>query len=308
MAYFVLSRPEFAAPPPLEDRSLVARLFVEVRRYEPPISSQDAAGLVVLRLTNEFWPEGRTDTLGAQAANVQGLSLANAIAPLEMRAAGFAPPRVLHANAAPHVLMAYAHAARARWIEWYQSSLDPYRRAETERHECLHWLAKKHCLRPAVDPTPAAREASKRLDAFFARRGLGPAGMTPEDVLSELHLLEPGEIGRRGILHLRSDGRLHFDAKRMRDPLRSAKRAGLPTAEMTRALPAETHGPARAVEAAEQLAALRGKVDQVDQLIIDHWHEPNVKLAELTGRTPQRIGQRKKALRWLAERLNLDQA
>tara|TARA_R110002072_G_scaffold162687_1_gene314787 strand:+ start:8910 stop:9923 length:1014 start_codon:yes stop_codon:yes gene_type:complete len=303
-----LARPEQAPQPRDDDQELVDRLIGIFEERCPPLDSRDVIGLVVLRLTSEFWPPGTPQDLDVELANLKALALTTASASGRMNSSGFAVPKILHPQAAHSLLMVQAQAIRHRWLNWYRELLDPYEQPTGNRQTTAHALANQHCLRPANNEQGALKESKRLLDGYFRRKGRGKANLETDDILSELHTLDRGQVGKARLLRLREDGRMEFDARKIRDVLRKLRHssAGTELPGTHDSLEASGSDVSQQTEYAELVMKLIDLCDDDQIAIVNDWESSNAHLAKQLDVSPTTIANKRAKLCSLAARIDSD--
>lgn len=273
----------------------IRKLLKFFRQSSPRLTTQDAMGLVVLRLMVEFWPVGKPHDLDPHLAALKALAVASSLAHSEMHVAGFAVPRILHPQARAGVLRAFAKQVLIDWLRWYDAILNPRVPPASDRHQVARELARQHCYPPYVGEEPALKKTRRLLDAYFQRIGHGGANLDVDDVSSEFYILDPHEL--TAVIRKHDDGVFRMDPRAARDALRKARHAlQRPSGDSSSTPDGTAADPRYQAEVGDQLAALLDKCDEVDGTILANWGSADVEVAKLVRLTPQAVGKRRRKI------------
>lgn len=306
-----IALPHTVGPLSPNESELVTRWFDVFDQCVPTITPQDVMGLIVLRLTHEYLPEGDLDEPGALFANLKALALAANAAPDRMKAAGFTVRQiVLPPGVSGRVYLEVGWRVRLRWLDWYKTVLNPRRAPDDERETIVRGLARLKCFRETVGEEAAMRRAKRLLDRHFLGLGHGKANLDPEDTMQELYTFDRGELAGRKLLTLRKDGCFIYRPEVMADVLRKTKHrasgnsaAGIEVLENTGA---GVPDPAYQVEVAELRARLVDECDDRNRFIVEHWEESDSEIGRNLDISKQAVRKRRAKIKESAERLAVD--
>ena len=306
-----IALPHTVEPLSAENHERVTRWFDVFEECLPTITAQDVMGLIVLRLMQEFLPEGELNEMDSTLATYKALALAIQGAPQRMQAAKFAVPQIaLPGCVSERTLWEAALRVRRRWLDWYSDVMDPYRLPRSDREAVVRGLALLKCYRETVGEASAAKRAKELLDADLRRRGHGGANLDHEDIIGEMYALGRGEASKARLLRLRKDGLFAYQPRALRDLVRKARHGPSvkPGAVHDLSGRGQSLGrdPAAAVEVAELRARLLDRCDDMDTFIVEHWDDSNAEIGRNLGMTGQAVGKRRQQIKATAERLGLD--
>ncbi len=278
----------------------------ELATCRSAITTQDMAGLVVLRLCFYAMPPGRLTPGKYQAAALLALARLNRVAPHLIEESRFFPKIICRTH--PNYASAVADVALRRWRNWLLR-LSPDSPGADQRQVIARGIARLRCYPELQGEGEAARRAKVLVDAYFRRRGWAGSNLEPEDILNEAYAVPRLALAKTGILRVTPEGSFTYDPEALRDLVRRdsfGRHSDLGADE--EAVPCGDDEPPSIAANTEVLARLQASCDDIDRAILDRQCRTDSEAGAATGLSRQAAGRRLQRIRATLTRLSTSSA